>query len=649
MNKFEQLGLNESLLLAIKDLGFENPSEVQEKAIPVLLEQNTDLVALAQTGTGKTAAFGFPLIQKIDAEDRSTQALILSPTRELCLQITNEIKQYSKYVKGLHTVAVYGGASITEQAREIKRGAQVIVATPGRMQDMINRGLVNIKNISFCILDEADEMLNMGFYDDIVSILSDTPDEKKTWLFSATMPAEVARIAKKFMSEPVEITVGHKNSGSATVSHEFYCVNARDRYEALKRLADANPDIFSVVFCRTKRDTQAVAEKLIEDGYSAAALHGDLSQAQRDGVMKSFRGRQIQMLVATDVAARGIDVDNITHVVNYQLPDEIETYNHRSGRTGRAGKLGTSIVIITKSELRKISSIERIIQQKFVEKTIPSGIEICEIQLLHLANKIKDTEVDHEIDNYLPAINEVLDGLSKEELIKKMVSVEFNRFIAYYKKKRDISGERGERSSSNSEPREIRAGDPVRYFVNIGSRDDFDWMQLKDFLKETLDLGRDDVFKVDVKEGFSFFNTDGEHTDKVMSVLNGFDLNGRRINVEISKNDGGSRERRDHNGRSGGGERRSSGGFGGRSSGGGGSFGPRKEGSFRSDRNAAPRTERSERPRREGGFNRDSAAQKREPGSFQREERAPRRSEGSNDKPAGRSFEAAKSRRPRKQ
>ena len=626
MNKFEQLGLNESLLLAIKDLGFENPSEVQENAIPALLEQNTDLVALAQTGTGKTAAFGFPLIQKIDAEDRSTQALILSPTRELCLQITNEIKQYSKYVKGLHTVAVYGGASITEQAKEVKRGAQIIVATPGRMQDMINRGLVNIKNISYCILDEADEMLNMGFYDDIVSILSDTPDDKNTWLFSATMPAEVARIAKKFMANPAEITVGHKNSGSKTVSHEFYVVNARDRYEALKRLADANPDIFSVVFCRTKRDTQAVAEKLIEDGYNAAALHGDLSQAQRDGVMKSFRGRQIQMLVATDVAARGIDVDNVTHVVNYQLPDEIETYNHRSGRTGRAGKLGTSIVIITKSEIRKIHSIEKIIQQKFEEKTIPSGIEICEIQLLHLANKIKDTEVDHEIDNYLPAINEVLDGLTKEELIKKMVSVEFNRFINYYKKKRDLSGEKSDRGG---EPREIRAGDPVRYFVNIGARDDFDWMQLKDFLKETLDLGRDDVFKVDVKEGFSFFNTDGEHTDKVMSILNGYELNGRRINVEISKNEGGSRDRRDHNGRSSGGFR------GDRNSGGErrtGGFGPRKEGGFRSDRS-------SDRPRREGG--------RREPGSFQREDRAPRRSESS-DRPAGRSFEAAKNRKSRR-
>lgn len=627
MNKFEQLGLNESLLKAILDLGFENPSEVQEKAIPLLLEKDTDMVALAQTGTGKTAAFGFPLIQKIDADNRNTQALVLSPTRELCLQITNELKNYSKYEKGINVVAVYGGASITEQAREIKRGAQIIVATPGRMQDMINRGLVNIKNIDYCILDEADEMLNMGFYEDIVSILSDTPDQKNTWLFSATMPQEVARIAKQFMSEPVEITVGAKNSGSATVSHEFYLVNARDRYEALKRLADANPDIFSVVFCRTKRDTQAVAEKLIEDGYSAAALHGDLSQAQRDGVMKSFRGRQIQMLVATDVAARGIDVDNVTHVVNYQLPDEIETYNHRSGRTGRAGKLGTSIVIVTKSELRKISSIERIIKQKFEEKTIPSGIEICEIQLLHLANKIKDTEVDHEIDNYLPAINNVLEDLSKEELIKKMVSVEFNRFIAYYKKNRDIStqssGERRERG--DSEPREFNNNGAVRYFVNIGSRDNFDWMSLKDYLKETLDLGRDDIFKVDVKEGFSFFNTDPQHTDKVMDVLNSVQLEGRRINVEISKNDGGGR--RDHNNRGGGrssGPRRE------------GNFAPRREGGFRSDRNSSRdggsreggfRSDRnSSAPRREGGF-RSSAPRNENGGS----DRAPRRSENFGD------------------
>ncbi len=582
MNTFEQLGLSEPILQAINDLGFKTPSEVQDKAIPVLLEQDTDLVALAQTGTGKTAAFGFPLIQKIDPDNRNTQALILSPTRELCLQITNEIKLYSKYLKGLHTVAVYGGASITEQAREVKRGAQIIVATPGRMQDMINRGLVNIKNINYCVLDEADEMLNMGFYEDICSILSDTPDDKSTWLFSATMPSEVARIAKKFMHNPQEITVGAKNAGTATVSHEFYMVNARDRYEALKRLADANPDIFSVVFCRTKRDTQAIAEKLIEDGYNAAALHGDLSQAQRDSVMKSFRGRQIQMLVATDVAARGIDVDNITHVVNYQLPDEIETYNHRSGRTGRAGKLGTSMVIVTKSEIRKIHAIEKIIKQKFEEKPIPSGIEICEIQLLHLANKIKDTEVDHEIDNYLPAINTVLEGLSKEELIKKMVSVEFNRFINYYKKTRDISvaaadGKRGER-----EPREFsNSGSAVRYFINIGSRDNFDWMSLKDFLRDTLDVGRDDVFKVDVKEGFAFFNTNPEHTDLVMETLNNITLDGRRINVEISKNDGGSR--RDHNGRNSGGPKRFD-------------RGDRNDRSDRGDRGfaakSAPRTER---------------------------------------------------------
>ncbi|HEX8576196.1 MAG TPA: DEAD/DEAH box helicase [Flavobacterium sp.] len=618
MNKFEQLGLSESLQRAIIDLGFENPTEVQEKAIPMLLEKDTDLVALAQTGTGKTAAFGFPLIQKIDANNRNTQALILSPTRELCLQITNEIKNYSKYEKGVNVVAIYGGASITEQAREIKRGAQIIVATPGRMQDMINRGLVNITQINYCILDEADEMLNMGFYEDIVNILSTTPDEKSTWLFSATMPQEVARIAKQFMHNPQEITIGTKNSGSATVSHEFYLVNARDRYEALKRLADANPDIFSVVFCRTKRDTQQVAEKLIEDGYNAAALHGDLSQAQRDGVMKSFRGRQIQMLVATDVAARGIDVENITHVVNYQLPDEIETYNHRSGRTGRAGKSGTSIVIVTKSELRKISSIERIIKQKFEEKTIPSGIEICEIQLLHLATKIKDTEVDHEIDNYLPAINNVLEDLSKEELIKKMVSVEFNRFINYYKKNRDISSQpSGSERRDDKAPRESNNGGAVRYFVNIGLRDNFDWMTLKDYLRETLDLGRDDIFKVDVKEGFSFFNTDAEHTDKVMDVLNNVQLEGRRINVEISKNDGGGR--RDHNGRSAGGSFSSGRSTAPRRE---GSFAPKREGGFRSDRNATPR---------DGGFRSDrNTASKREGGS---PERTPRRSESFGDTP----------------
>ncbi|SEI68528.1 ATP-dependent RNA helicase DeaD [Myroides marinus] len=618
MNNFEQLGLNESLLSAIKDMGFENPSEIQQKAIPLLLEKDTDIVALAQTGTGKTAAFGFPLIQKIDVSNKNTQGLILSPTRELCLQIANEIKQYSKYVKGLHSVAVYGGASITEQAKDVKRGAQIIVATPGRMQDMINRGMVNIKNIQYCILDEADEMLNMGFYEDITSILADTPKEKSTWLFSATMPQEVARIAREFMKTPEEITVGHKNQGNTNVSHEFYLVSARDRYPALKRLADANPDIFSVVFCRTKRDTQSIAEKLIEDGYNAAALHGDLSQAQRDAVMKSFRGKQIQMLVATDVAARGIDVDDITHVVNYQLPDEIETYTHRSGRTGRAGKSGTSMVIVTKSELRKIQQIERIIKTKFEEKPVPSGIEICEIQLFHLANKIKEVEVNTEIETYLPAISELLQDFDKEEIIKKVVSVEFNRFLEYYQKS---SNSLQSVSQGRNNSKEVPTDGAVRFFVNLGAKDDLDWMTLKDFLRDTLELGRDDLFKVDVKDGFSFFNTEAEHAEKVMETLNGLEYKGRRVNVEISNNDGGRNGgRRDHNnrGRSGGGfrggERRSEGGFRGgerrssnrssegrsdrRSSEG---RGERRSSEGRSDRRSSERAPRNERGSRRSG------------------------------------------------
>ena len=548
MNKFEILGLNDSLLRAVTDMGFETPSEVQEKAIPILLENETDLVALAQTGTGKTAAFGFPLIQKIDDQSRTTQALILSPTRELCLQITNEIRNYAKHNKGLHAVAIYGGASIAEQAKQIKRGAQIIIATPGRMQDMINRKMVDISKIEYCVLDEADEMLNMGFYEDIKSILSHTPEEKNTWLFSATMPKEVSAIAKKFMHNPVEITVGTKNSGSENVQHEYYLVSGRDRYLALKRLADANPDIFSVIFCRTKRDTQNVAEKLIEDGYNAAALHGDLSQNQRDMVMKAFRTKQIQMLVATDVAARGIDVDDITHVINYQLPDEIETYTHRSGRTGRAGKSGISMVILAKSELRKVKSIEKKIQKKFLTKSVPTGIEICEIQLYHLASKIKNTEINHEIDHYLPAINDVLKDLDREELIKKMVSVEFGRFFNYYKKSKDLNVDNSG-TNQRSENRGKNDGD-VRYFINVGERDGYDWRSLKDFMKETVGFGKDDIFKVDVKESFSFFNTDASFTDEILSIFTDFKLDGRFINVEISSNPGGGRKRNRRNDRS---------------------------------------------------------------------------------------------------
>ena len=597
MNAFHKLGLEDHLVQAVTDLGFETPSEVQEKTIPLLLEDDIDLVALAQTGTGKTAAFGFPMLQKIDIDSRTTQGLILSPTRELCLQITNEMKLYGKHCKGLNVTAIYGGASITDQAKQVKRGAQIIVATPGRMKDMISRRLVDISKIEYAVLDEADEMLNMGFFEDITEILSHTPDEKSTWLFSATMPKEVSLIAKKFMANPTEVTVGHKNMGSKNVSHEYFLVGAKDRYQALKRLADANPEIFSVIFCRTKRDTQKVAEQLIEDGYSAGALHGDLSQNQRDVVMKSFRAKQIQMLVATDVAARGIDVDDITHVINYQLPDEIETYTHRSGRTGRAGKSGISMVIISKSEVRKIKSIERIIQKEFTKKDVPSGIEICEVQLKALASKIHDTEINHEIDPYLNEINSLFEDVSKDELIKKFFSVEFTRFFNYYKKTKDLnSPSEGSRSDDYE-----KDDNSARFFINIGSKDGYDWMKLKDFLRDTLQLNQDDVYKVDVKESFAFFNTDAAHKDKVLEFFTDFKQDGRFVNVEITEKKSRDRNR-------GGGGRRSGGGGGGyggggrgrndRSKGSGSGSGFRSEGkSRRSDSGSS-----SKSPRRSSDF-----------------------------------------------
>jgi len=561
MKTFQELGLNEALLKAIEDMGFEHPSEVQEKAIPILLEKDTDIVSLAQTGTGKTAAFGFPMLQKIDPKSKTTQGLILSPTRELCLQITQEIKNYSKHIKGVNVVAIYGGASITDQARAVKKGAQILVATPGRMQDMIRRRLVNVSKIEYCVLDEADEMLNMGFFEDITEILSHTPDEKNTWLFSATMPKEVSVIAKKFMHNPVEITVGTRNAGTKNVSHEYYKVSGRDRYPALRRLADAHPDIFSVVFCRTKRDTQSVAEKLIEDGYNAGALHGDLSQNQRDLVMKSFRNKQIQMLVATDVAARGIDVDNITHVIHYQLPDEIETYTHRSGRTGRAGNQGISMIIVTQSESRKIRAIEKKIQLNIEMKKIPTGMEICETQLYSLAQKIKNTTVNEDIFNYLPKVEAELEDLSKEELIQRLVSVEFARFHNYYKKSKDLNSKF---EDNPSEKTKHNKKETTRYFINVGERDDYNWMALKDFLKSTLEIDTDDIFHVDVMESFSFFNTPNSLQEKVLEKFTDFQLNGRYINVEVSE-----KAPRGRSGGGGGGKRKS---FnkGGSSSGGGG-------------------------------------------------------------------------------
>jgi ATP-dependent RNA helicase DeaD len=628
MSEFKKIGLEENLILAVEKMGFETPSEVQIKTIPILLEKDTDLVALAQTGTGKTAAFGLPMIQKIDVNSKTTQGLILSPTRELCLQITNEIKQYGQFYKGLNVTAIYGGASITDQARSVKRGAQIIVATPGRMKDMIKRRLVDISQIKYSVLDEADEMLNMGFYEDITDILSGTPDEKNTWLFSATMPKEVSFIAKKFMNNPIEITVGTKNVGSDQVSHEYYLVKSSDRYVALKRLVDANPHIFSVIFCRTKRDTQKVAEKLIEDGYNAGALHGDLSQGQRDLVMKSFRNKQIQFLVATDVAARGIDVDNITHVINYQLPDEIETYTHRSGRTGRAGKTGISLVIVSKSEIRKIGHIQKKIKKEFIKKDIPSSEEICKVQLFTLANKVNETEVNTNIDEYIDDINNLFKKTKKADLIKKFFSVEFNRYFDYYKKSKNLNIEGG-KQHSYSDFSDSEDSNSARFFINVGQKDGYDWMSLKDFLKEVLELGKDEVFKVDVKESFSFFNTEEGLKEKVLAFFTDFKQNGRFVNVEISqdikRNSGKGRSNR-------GGDRRGGGGFrksnssrdfnksNSRSSGSrdyGGGSGSRRSGTRESEGNSSPRrsesrgSEGNSSPRRSKSFNADSSSRPR--------------------------------------
>lgn len=532
MTTFKSLGLNTELLSAVEKLGFEAPTEVQEKVIPLLLEKSTDLVALAQTGTGKTAAFGFPMLQKIDPNKRVTQGLILSPTRELCLQITNEIGLYGEKLRNINIVAIYGGANITEQAKKIKRGAQIVVATPGRLKDMIRRKLVDISAIEYCVLDEADEMLNMGFYEDIKSILTHTPKDKSSWLFSATMPKEVSTIAKKFMHNPIEITVGTKNSGAKNVNHQYFIVGARERYNALKAVIGMNPAIFGCVFCRTKIETQKVAEKLIHDGFKAAAIHGDLSQNQRDAVMQSFRKKKIQLLIATDVAARGIDVDDITHVVNYQLPDEIETYTHRSGRTGRAGKLGTSVLFVTKSDRRKIKLIENKLQTKLTELEIPKPEEVFQFKMTHWVEQIKTTPIKSDLHPYLSKVVQDLEGFSKEELIELFLSKEFQTFN-FNAKPLEFTNE----SSSEGRPeRTINASkDKDRFFINVGARDQYDWQNLKDFLRSFLKLDQDDVFQVEVMKNFSFFSTHNKHRDLVLKSFQDLVLDERKVNVELTK------------------------------------------------------------------------------------------------------------------
>jgi len=546
MTTFKSLGLNAELLKAVEKLGFETPTDVQDKVIPILLEQDTDLVALAQTGTGKTAAFGFPMLQRIDSTNRRTQGLILSPTRELCIQITNDMVEYGKAIKGVNVVAIYGGANIQEQANKIKRGAQIVVATPGRLKDMIKRRLVDISAIKYCVLDEADEMLNMGFYEDIKDILTHTPNDKNSWLFSATMPPEVNRIAKKFMNNPQEITVGTKNSSAKNIEHQYFIVPGRERYAALRAVVSMNTDIFGVVFCRTKIETQKVADKLIQDGYKAAAIHGDLSQNQRDIVMQSFRKKRIQLLVATDVAARGIDVDDITHVINYQLPDETEVYTHRSGRTGRAGKKGTSIIFVTKSDRRKIKSIENKLQTKLSEIQMPSAEEVFTSKINHWVEQVKTTPIKSDLHNHLPKVINAFEELTKETLIELILSKEFKSFDLH-PKALEFSGEgRSERSSRRSDrssdrsfersDRKINAPeDKDRFFINVGARDQYEWTTLKDFLRSFLSLEQDDVFQVEVMKNFSFFSTHKKHRDLVLKAFDNLIMDDRKVIVELTK------------------------------------------------------------------------------------------------------------------
>ncbi|MBE8719201.1 DEAD/DEAH box helicase [Sphingobacterium pedocola] len=589
MNPFLELGIRHEVVNAITELGFEKPSEIQEKAIPVLLTGNDDFVGLAQTGTGKTAAFGLPLLEQLDFSQKHPQALVLCPTRELCLQIAKDLEKYAKYIDNVNVVAVYGGANISDQLRQIRRGVQIVVATPGRMLDIIGRKAIDFSQVNYVVLDEADEMLNMGFQEDINNILSETPDTKKTWLFSATMPAEVRRIAKNYMTDPVEMTVGTKNTGNANIEHNYYLIRAKDKYAAFKRIVDSNPDIFGIVFCRTKIETQEIAEALIKDGYNADSLHGDLSQQQRDKVMKRYRDRNLQLLIATDVAARGIDVNNVTHVINFSLPDEIENYTHRSGRTARAGKTGISISLINIKEQSKIRHLEKVIGKSFDRKEVPQGSAVVEKQLLTIVDKVQNVAINEEqINQFLPAIMEGFESLSKEDIVKRFASLEFNRFLEYYKDAPDLNIDardtgRGDRDFDRGERRD-RSGSKgfTRLFMNLGSVDEFNRGEILGFICNTTKISGKSIGKIDLKGVFTFFEVQDADVDKVIQGFKGVDFNGRNVRIEVSgeggssdrggrsRNSGGERGGRSRFGNNSGGDRRSSGGDRRERSGGGG-------------------------------------------------------------------------------
>jgi len=546
MLTFNTMGLSPNLLKGIEELGFQKPTPIQEKIIPIFFETERDIVGLAQTGTGKTAAFGLPIIEQIDIKDKTIQTLILAPTRELCIQISKDLQNYSKHIKDLHVVPIYGGAPIENQIKALKRGAQIITATPGRMLDMIKRRAAKIENIKTVVLDEADEMLNMGFRDELDGILSKTSDTKRTLLFSATMPREVARIANNYMNNPVEITVGKQNAGAENINHIYYQVHARNRYLALKRIADINPDIYGLVFCRTRMETKEIADKLIKDGYNADALHGDLSQAQRDHVMKRFRDKSLQMLVATDVAARGIDVNDISHIINYNLPDELDIYTHRSGRTGRAGKSGTSILIVNYREVNRIPQIEKIIKKSFTKALVPSGKEICNKQLYKLIDKMENVVVDEEqIAPFLDSINIKLESLTKEQIIKRFVSLEFNRFIEYYKNAPDLNEKeerrerRDKRDRGDREERGKRRGykgNYSRFFMNIGKKDGILPKNIIGMINDNTSDRDINIGSIDLKDSFSFFEVEEKYTSTILSSLNkDVTFKGREVKVDIAE------------------------------------------------------------------------------------------------------------------
>lgn len=539
MSTFTETGLKKNILKAIDELGFVNPTPIQAQTIPHLLQNENDLVALAQTGTGKTAAFGLPIIDQVDTDSKKTQALILCPTRELCVQITNDVTKFAKYVSNLNHVAVYGGASIETQIRALKKGCQIVVGTPGRVNDLIRRKMLKIADLRWLVLDEADEMLNMGFKEELDTILVETPQSKQTLLFSATMPKEIADIASNYMNNPDEISVGKKNAGAENVEHDYYVANARDRYEVLKRLADMHPKIYGIIFCRTRRETKEVADKLINDGYNADALHGDLSQAQRDHVMNRFRMKHLQLLVATDVAARGLDVNNLSHVINYNLPDELEAYLHRTGRTGRAGKKGVALSIVHTREINKIKQLEKIIGKKFDRRMIPRGKEICEKQLYNLIDKVERIEVNEsEIEEYLPNIYKKLEWLSREELIKHFVSVEFNQFLSYYEGAEDIN------VSISKEPKANKgkggkkgSGSFSRFYINVGSKNGLNPARMIGLINDNTQRRDLEIGRIDIMKRFSFFEVDSKYENNVIKGFKTGTFDNVALRVELSKPD----------------------------------------------------------------------------------------------------------------